>query len=79
MQVPSHDNLRAIVEAFDCPASFVGYEPPRGWELVPSDWIRDIAADLDGRLARIEACLCEEVGTVKSLEEHVIAYIKERN
>lgn len=39
-QVPSHDSLRAIVEAFGCPPEFVGYEPPRGWELVPAEWIR---------------------------------------
>lgn len=49
-QRPGLDNLRAIVEAFDCPPELVGYEPPKGWELVPSDWIVErfdqIQADL---------------------------------
>lgn len=39
-QVPTHDRLRDIVEAFDCPPELVGYEPPRGWDLVPSAWIQ---------------------------------------
>lgn len=36
---PSQDSLKAIVETFDCPPDFIGYEPPRGWELVPSAWL----------------------------------------
>ena len=45
-QVPSYDNLRAIVEAFNCPPELVGYEPPRGYELVPAQWIREQNAEI---------------------------------
>lgn len=38
--VPREENLKAIVEEFGCPPEFVGYQPPRGWELVPAPWIR---------------------------------------
>ena len=50
-QRPSHDNLRAIVEAFDVPPDLVGYEPPKGWELVPSAWL---AARFDELFARLD-------------------------
>ena len=49
------------------------------WAVRNHDEIMERLDEYGSRLARIEACLCEEVGTVKSLEEHVIAYIKERN
>lgn len=45
-QRPGLENLRAIVEAFDCPPDLIGYMPPKGWELVPAQWIRDEFAEL---------------------------------
>lgn len=47
---PQYDNLRAIVEAFDCPPTKVGYEAPAGWELVPSEWIAQRADRLEAKL-----------------------------
>lgn len=45
-QRPTHDSLRLIVEAFECPPELVGYEPPSGWVLVPDEWIRqELGAD----------------------------------
>jgi hypothetical protein len=38
---PRESALKRIVEEFRCPPEMVGYEPPKGWELVPSKWIRD--------------------------------------
>ena len=75
-QRPSYDSLRLIVEAFGCPPELVGYEPPKGWDLVPAEWIRDIAAQLDDRLAAIEEVLCDDVGAVRSLEDQLVTCIK---
>jgi transcriptional regulator with XRE-family HTH domain len=56
-QVPKHDNLRDIVEVFGVPPETVGYNPPKGWELVPAQWIRDIDARIDAKLDQILAAL----------------------
>lgn len=53
IQIPSHDSLKAIVEAFECPPELVGYEPPRGWTLVPEAWIQREFAELNETLARV--------------------------
>lgn len=53
--IPREENLRAIVEAFDCPPEMVGYEPPKGWELVPAEWIRAEAKRLEDKLDLIIA------------------------
>jgi transcriptional regulator with XRE-family HTH domain len=38
-QRPKQESLHAIVETFGCPPELVGYEPPKGWTLVPEGWI----------------------------------------
>lgn len=56
-QRPTHDSLKAIVEAFECPPEMVGYEPPRGWTLVPEQWIRDQHEEQMQMLRRITEAL----------------------
>lgn len=73
-QVPSHDRLRAIVEAFECPPELVGYEAPRGWDLVPGEWIRQqheqqMAAveDIPNLRAQIETIAQD----IRAIREHL--------
>jgi transcriptional regulator with XRE-family HTH domain len=53
-QRPGDDKLKAIVEAFDCPPELIGYEPPKGWALVPTAWIVQRFDALDEKLDRIQ-------------------------
>jgi transcriptional regulator with XRE-family HTH domain len=83
---PTAANLVELARVFGVDARELGYEPPVWTPEQPPEWAElyhaEIMHRLDeyaARLALIESCLCEEVGTVKSLEEHVIAYIKQRN
>ncbi len=50
-QRPTHDSLRLIVEAFGCPPELVWYEPPRGWDLVPSAWFQECVDAQEQRAA----------------------------
>ena len=50
---PRYDHLVAIVEAFGCPAEKVGLVAPRGYELVPAEWIRSQHDDLKHMLQLI--------------------------
>lgn len=52
-QRPDEASLKRIVEVFGCPPELIGYEPPKGWELVPTEWIRDRFDQQDARLKRI--------------------------
>jgi transcriptional regulator with XRE-family HTH domain len=51
---PTEENLRAIVSQLQIPPDLVGYEPPRGWELVPAEWIRAQFALIIGKLDDLE-------------------------
>jgi transcriptional regulator with XRE-family HTH domain len=44
---PRHENLKAIVEAFDVPPGLIGYEPPAGWVWVPEEQIAAVSKKLD--------------------------------
>lgn len=48
--VPRREALDRIVEVFGVPPSAVGLEPPRGWDLVPSEWIRSEFTQLHAEL-----------------------------
>lgn len=39
-QNPNPKRLRELVAALDCDPNEIGYEAPEGWELVPSEWVR---------------------------------------
>jgi transcriptional regulator with XRE-family HTH domain len=47
--VPKLESLRDIVERLGVPPEVVGYTAPDGWELVPSEWIRDEIAAAEER------------------------------
>ena len=53
-QIPEYESLKAIVEQFGIPPELIGYEPPKGWELVPAQWIRDEVTKLDRILDILE-------------------------
>jgi transcriptional regulator with XRE-family HTH domain len=38
--VPTQESLRLLVERLDVPPDLVGFQVPKGWELVPAEWIR---------------------------------------
>lgn len=50
---PSQDHLRAIVEKLGVPPGVIGYEPPRGWELVPSQWMQTTLEAQRERIDRV--------------------------
>jgi transcriptional regulator with XRE-family HTH domain len=50
---PRQENLKAIVEAFECPPDMVGYQAPTGWELVPTEWIQHNHQEVMSELAWI--------------------------
>jgi transcriptional regulator with XRE-family HTH domain len=52
-QNPTLENLRAVAEAFRIDPRELGYEPPKGWELVPSDWIRKEFTALNEKLDKL--------------------------
>jgi len=39
-QNPTLENINAIADAFEIDPRELGYSPPEGWDLVPSEWIR---------------------------------------
>lgn len=53
-QAPSPDVLRAIISEFGVPPAALGYEPPQGWELVPSEWIRQAFEQHQTALEKLE-------------------------
>lgn len=58
--VPRREALDRIVEVFGVPPASLGLDTPRGWELVPADWIRDqIAAQEERARVRHEEVLAQ--------------------
>lgn len=50
---PSAEMLKAMIEAFAVPPSALGYEPPKGWEFVPKEWIAERFDRIDYKLDRL--------------------------
>jgi len=50
---PRYESLHAIVEAFGCPPDLIGFDAPKGWELVPSEWLRNAHQELNDKLDTI--------------------------
>lgn len=46
---PSQERLGQIVSEFGVPPAEIGYEPPDGWELVPTEWFRAEVAAIEER------------------------------
>jgi transcriptional regulator with XRE-family HTH domain len=51
--VPTLENLRRMVEELRVPPEVIGYDPPRGYELVHSSWLRGELATINDKLDRI--------------------------
>lgn len=49
---PRSKNLKAIVETFGVPPEAIGYEPPTGWEWVPTETLEETQHKLDLLLER---------------------------
>lgn len=50
---PRYDNLKSIVEAFNCPPEMVGFQAPNGWDLVPADWVQAQFAEIQAKLDKL--------------------------
>jgi transcriptional regulator with XRE-family HTH domain len=53
---PSLEHLATIVSELGIPPEQVGYEAPQGWELVPSEWLRNAHQQIIDKLDKIYDC-----------------------